>query len=145
MVICIRQIKGVNKLNKPSYFEIRLDVLEAFYLFLIQKGYGLNMNYEDVLGYLAYDYEDGYSKMDKIMIDLVIYALEGKISNSNVVFNKIKKNIVDNIKSYDFKLLIGLLSNNERVELLSDLHILKFIDSETRDKLLKIPSLNNLE
>ena len=63
MGIYIHQINGGNNMNRPSYFETRLDVLEAFYSFLIQKGYGLNMNCEDVLGYLSYDYEEGYSKM----------------------------------------------------------------------------------
>lgn len=126
----------VSEMNKPSYFDIRLDVLEAFYLFLIQKGYGMNMNCEDILGYLSYDYEEGYSKMNKIMIDVVIYALEGKISSSKHVFNKIKSNIIDNIQSLDFKLLIRLLPDDEKTELLSDLYLLSLIDISFRDQLL---------
>ena len=142
MGIYIHQINGGNNMNRPSYFETRLDVLEAFYSFLIQKGYGLNMNCEDVLGYLSYDYEEGYSNMDRIMIDLVIYALEGKISNSKKTFDKIKKDIVENIKSNEFKLLIGLLPSDERSEFLSDLYILDFINVELRDQLLKMPCIN---
>lgn len=130
-------------MNKPSYFDTRLDVLEAFYLFLIQKGYGMNNSCEEVMGYLSYDYEEGYSTINKIMIDVVIYALEGKICNSKDVLDKIKVRIFENLKSYDFRLLLGLLPDNEKFEFLSDLYLLKFINKEDIDKLMNLPSINS--
>ena len=55
----------------------------------------------------------------------------------------VARHIVENIKSNEFKLLIGLLPSDERSEFLSDLYILDFINVELRDQLLKMPCINN--
>lgn len=46
------------------------------------------------------------------------------------------------LNTVEFKLLLNILSFDDKTSFLHDLYLLKFIDNEDRDKLMNLPSVN---
>lgn len=45
---------------------------------MIHHGHQSDAEFETVIGHLIYDYEQGFSKVEQIIIEFVIYAIAGK-------------------------------------------------------------------
>ena len=59
-------------------FKLKLGVLHEFYEEMIHHGHQSDAEFETVIGHLIYDYEQGFSKVEQIIIEFVIYAIAGK-------------------------------------------------------------------
>ncbi|AMW79371.1 hypothetical protein AMD27_10995 [Acinetobacter sp. TGL-Y2] len=124
-------------MDKISYDDLRLGVLDDFYQEMLNHGHQCNIQYETVLGHLIYEYEEGFSNIEIIIIEFVIYVIAGKFV-SEKVSDKLRGDLADKLNKVEFKLLLQLLDFDEKTNFLHDLFLLKFIDEETRAKLTKI-------
>ncbi|MEB3755194.1 hypothetical protein [Acinetobacter sp. MD2(2019)] len=121
-------------MKKISYDDLRLGVLDDFYQEMLNHGHQINNQYETVLGYLIYEYEEGFSKVEIIIIEFVVYVLAGKFV-SEKLSNKLRDDFVGKLNTVEFKLLLNLLSFEDKTNFLHDLLLLNFIDENTRNRL----------
>ena len=128
-------------MNKVSYDDLRLGVLDDFYQEMLNHGHQCNVQYETVLGHLIYEYEEGFSEVEIIIIEFVIYVIAGKFV-SEKIRNKLRDDFFYKLNTVEFKLLLNILSFYDKTSFLHDLYLLKFIDNEDRDKLMNLPSVN---
>lgn len=121
-------------MDKISYGDLRLGVLDDFYQEMLNHGHQSNAQYETVLGHLIYEYDQGFSNVEIIIIEFVIYVIAGKFV-SEKVSNKLRDNFVDKLNTVEFKLLLNVLSFDDKTNFLHDLFLLNFIDEDTRNHL----------
>ncbi|MDM1760237.1 hypothetical protein [Acinetobacter sp. 251-1] len=124
-------------MNKISYEDLKLGVLDDFYQEMLNHGHQCNVQYETVLGHLIYEYEEGFSNVEIIIIEFVIYVIAGKFI-SEKLSEKLRSDLVDKLNKVEFKLLLQLLDFDDKTNFLHDLFLMKFINEETRDKLALI-------
>ncbi|MBJ9902310.1 hypothetical protein [Acinetobacter bereziniae] len=121
-------------MDKLSYNDLRLGVLDDFYQEMLNYGHQYNAQYETVLGHLIYEYEEGFSNVEIIIIEFVIYAIAGKFV-SEKVSKRLRDDLVDKLNTVEFKLLLNVLSFEDKTNFLHDLLLLNFIDEDTRNHL----------
>ena len=121
-------------MSRISYNDLRLGVLDDFYQEMINYGQQCYVQYESIIGHLIYEYEEGFSNVEIIIIDFAIYVIAGKFV-SEKISNKLRDDLVNKLNTVEFKLLLKLLDFDEKTSFLHDLFLLKFIDEETRDNL----------
>lgn len=124
-------------MNKINYDDLKLGILDDFYQEMLNHGHQCDVQYETVLGHLIYEYEEGFSNVEIIIIEFVIYVIAGKFI-SEKLSEKIRSDLADKLNKVEFKLLLQLLDFDDKTNFLHDLFLLKFIDEETRAKLTKI-------
>lgn len=124
-------------MNKINYDDLKLGVLDDFYQEMLNHGHQCDVQYETVLGHLIYEYEEGFSNVEIIIIEFVIYVIAGKFI-SEKLSEKLRSDLADKLNKVEFKLLLQLLDFDDKTNFLHDLFLLKFIDEETRAKLTKI-------
>ncbi|KAB1857816.1 hypothetical protein F4W09_03480 [Acinetobacter tandoii] len=124
-------------MNKINYDDLKLGVLDDFYQEMLNHGHQCDVQYETVLGHLIYEYEEGFSNVEIIIIEFVIYVIAGKFI-SEKLSEKLRSDLADKLNKVEFKLLLKLLDFDDKTNFLHDLFLLKFIDEETRAKLTKI-------
>ena len=61
---------------------------------------------------------------------------------SEKIRNKLRDDFFYKLNTVEFKLLLNILSFDDKTSFLHDLYLLKFIDNEDRDKLMNLPSVN---
>ncbi|MEQ1309471.1 hypothetical protein [Acinetobacter bereziniae] len=121
-------------MDKLSYNDLRLGVLDDFYQEMLNHGHQYNAQYETVLGHLIYEYEEGFSNVEIIIIEFVIYAIAGKFV-SEKVSKRLRDDLVEKLNTVEFKLLLNVLSFEDKTNFLHDLLLLNFIDQDTRNHL----------
>ena len=124
-------------MNKINYDDLKLGILDDFYQEMLNHGHQCDVQYETVLGHLIYEYEEGFSNVEIIIIEFVIYVIAGKFI-SEKLSEKLRSDLADKLNKVEFKLLLKLLDFDDKTNFLHDLFLLKFIDEETRAKLTKI-------
>jgi len=124
-------------MNKINYDDLKLGILDDFYQEMLNHGHQCDVQYETVLGHLIYEYEEGFSNVEIIIIEFVIYVIAGKFI-SEKLSEKLRSDLADKLNKVEFKLLLQLLDFDDKKNFLHDLFLLKFIDEETRAKLTKI-------
>jgi len=124
-------------MNKINYDDLKLGILDDFYQEMLNHGHQCDVQYETVLGHLIYEYEEGFSNVEIIIIEFVIYVIAGKFI-SEKLSEKLRSDLADKLNKVEFKLLLQLLDFDDKTNFLHDLFLLKFIDEETRAKLTKI-------
>lgn len=124
-------------MNKINYDDLKLGILDDFYQEMLNHGHQCDVQYETVLGHLIYEYEEGFSNVEIIIIEFVIYVIAGKFI-SEKLSEKLRSDLADKLNKVEFKLLLKLLDFYDKTNFLHDLFLLKFIDEETRAKLTKI-------
>lgn len=121
-------------MDKLNYDDLRLGVLDDFYQEMLNLGHQCNAQYETVLGHLIYEYEEGFSNVEIIIIEFIIYAIAGKFV-SEKVSKRLRDDLVDKLNTVEFKLLLNVLSFEDKTNFLHDLLLLNFIDEDTRNHL----------
>lgn len=61
--------------------EFRLDVLDDFFLCLVNKPKA-DISYDEVLEYVDYYYEEDFSEIESFLVSFVLYVLCGKFDGS---------------------------------------------------------------
>lgn len=116
------------------YSELRLGVLDDFYQEMINYGHQNDAEFGTIIGHLIYDYEQGFSNVENILTEFVIYVVAGKFISEKIRIG-LQNSILEKLNSVDFKLLLQLLESEERSSFLHDLYLMNFIDTKTRDSL----------
>ena len=80
---------------------------------MIHHGHQSDAEFETVIGHLIYDYEQGFSKVEQIIIEFVIYAIAGKFISEQWRI-RLQNEILEKLNAVDFKLLLSLLEGEER-------------------------------
>lgn len=127
-------------MEKLSYYEIQNEVLNSFYLNIINYGRANNCMYDSVIGHLLYDYEVGFSTKQKIMINTIIYGLCGNFVSSGLSV-RLKSELDASIASNEFYILMKLLPYKEREEFLENLVGLSLINEELKIRCSNMPTI----
>lgn len=116
-------------MTELSYFNLKAEILDDFYTEMINHAHKSKSSYEQiVMGYLSYDYEEGFTYLQNIIIDFVLYVICGRSFVSEDVFNQLEKKIQRYIANNEILTLLRKLSQDERESFLHDLYLVGIID-----------------
>ena len=123
-------------MKKISYMDFRLDVLDDFFLCLVDKP-KVDISYDEVLGYVDYHYEEGFSEIESFLVCFVLYVLCGKFDVTSSLSKTLKKNLLTHIDSQDFGSFIRQVVDEDRNNLFHDMYLVGLISKDMRDNLCK--------
>jgi len=83
-------------MNKINYDDLKLGILDDFYQEMLNHGHQCDVQYETVLGHLIYEYEEGFSNVEIIIIEFVIYVIAGKFI-SEKLSEKLRSDLADKL------------------------------------------------
>ena len=118
-----------------SYMDFRLDVLDDFYLCLVQNKNSLS--YEEVLYQVSYNFESGFSDIEVFLVDFILYILCNGLKSTHNFAEKLEKNLFKTVNSEFFRSLLRQIIEKDRGNLLHDLYLAKLITKEKWDNVLK--------
>lgn len=119
-----------------SYSNLKAEILDDFYIEMINHAHRSEVSYERiVMGYLSYDYEEGFSSLENIMIDFILYVISGKNFISEVISNNLRKKIESYIENKSIFDLLRKLNEDDKVSLLHDLYLVGIIDKNTEERI----------
>ena len=116
--------------------DFRLDVLDDFFLCLVNKP-KTDISYDGVLGYVDYHYEEGFSEIELFLVSFVLYVLCGKFDVTSSFSKTLKKNLLNQIESQDFRNFIRQVVDEDRNNLFHDMYLVGLISKDMRDNLCK--------
>ena len=119
-------------MNKVSYLDFRLNVLDDFFLCLANKP-KVNLTYEEALGYVSYNFESGFNEVENFIVDFVLYVLCSNFEFNRNLSKVLNKRLSKVINSDHFKEIIRQIDTSDKDALLHDLYLSKLISKEQRD------------
>ena len=121
-------------MRKISYSSLKGEILDDFYTEMINHAHNSKSSYEEiVMGYLSYDYEEGFSKAEGIIIDIVLYIIGGKNFISKNTYEELQEKLIGYIENKDILELLRSMSKEDQDCLLHDLYLVGIINKKTQE------------
>lgn len=118
-------------MRKLSYSSLKGEILDDFYTEMINHAHNSKSSYEEiVMGYLSYDYEEGFSRTEEIIIDLVLYVIGGKNFISKNIYKELQEKLIGYIKNEDLLELLRSMSKEDQDCFLHDLYLVGIINKK---------------
>lgn len=138
MVYTNLKVQEDKSMQTISYTDVRHNILDSFYANLVSKP-EIDLPYDKALDYVIYDFEAGFSEVEMFMIRFVVYVLCSDFKVSKELSLILEKKLLAIINSKDFDRLIRQVTegDDDRTDLLSDMHIKGLITQEKMDSLLE--------
>lgn len=123
-------------MTKLSYSNLKAEILDDFYIEMINHAHKSKASYEEiVMGYLSYDYEEGFSSMENIIIDFVLYVIGGRYFISEDVYEKLRAKLKSYIENKEILGLLRNISDEDKDCFLHDLYLVGIIDKKKQQEI----------
>lgn len=118
-------------MSRISYSNLKAEILDDFYTEMINHAHNSKSSYEEiVMGYLSYDYEEGFSRTEAIIIDLALYVIGGKNFISKNIYKELQEKLIGYIKNEDILELLRSMSKEDQDFFLHDLYLVGIINKK---------------
>lgn len=118
-----------------SYVDFKLDILDNFFLRLVDKPKE-GLRYDEVLDYVSYDFESGFSEIECFVVDFVLYVLCSNLEVARELSQILRSKLLRVINAGNFKDLVRQVSYEERENFLHDIYLVDLITKNERDSLV---------
>ena len=119
-----------------SYSNLKAEILDDFYIEMINHAHKSEASYEEIImGYLSYDYEEGFSSIENIIIEFVLYVMGGRYFVSEDVYKKLRTKLQGYIENKEILSLLRNISDEEKEYFLHDLYLVGIIDKKKQQEI----------
>ena len=113
--------------ERVTYGAIKTWVLEAYYDFCRDRGFGAGWGHDGVMGAVEYEYEGAFERpIENVMLKVIELVLSGGWHKE--VEHNIRRKIADQLAEYGLEKLLADVPADEAEAFRHDLRILKLIE-----------------